>query len=360
LLATIPNSAALGHVQMVRLDLLDRLNRLPIADDAKTLAESAVTIFRSRVEDIPYDLWNAERWAAVVEMHIGNHTTAVRMLRELHGRQRVVLDTADASLRATTLALGRSVLAAGEPGEAVRLLDELVAGQNADDADVIEARHWRAVCWIALGREADAALEMQEVVHRRSQLLAADDDLLLASRQALGSALARSGQLERAMTEFDLVVREREQIDVLDAFALLDARASRAGCLTFLGRTDEAIAELDDVIDRVSARRGSETILAKALSSRALCLFAAGRWLDAIDDLDVLIDSLAAGPADAVVLLYARHQRAVCSQHLGYAHAALRDLNEIAKQSEGWPPNNPFVDAVVLQRSQLVSGTIGS
>jgi tetratricopeptide (TPR) repeat protein len=363
--ATVPNSAALGHVQLARLDLLDRLNRLPVADDAKALAQSAVAIFRSRAEDIPYDRWTAERWAAVVEMHTGNRTTAVTALRALHDQQRTVVESDDSSFQATTLALGRALLVADEPGEALLLLDELVLALQADsvnEADALEARHWRAACWIALGREADAAHEMQDVVERRAHTLAADDDRLLSSRQVLGSALARSGNLELAMTEFDRVIREREQTDVVEAAARLDAQASRAGCLTFLGRTDEAIAELDEVIEMVAARPtpGAGAILAKALSSRAMCLLAAGRWLDAIDDLDVQIDTLSTGPADALALLYARHQRAVGSQALGYAHAALRDLNEIAKQTDGWPPNDPFVDAVALQRSQLFSASSSS
>jgi hypothetical protein len=101
-------------------------------------------------------------------------------------------------------------------------------------AGSVLARHWGAACLIALGHEAAAAREMRDVVEMRSQTLAADDDRLLASRQVFGSALARSGKLDLAMTEFNSVIRERKQIDVLDAPNLLDARASRAGCLTFL------------------------------------------------------------------------------------------------------------------------------
>jgi tetratricopeptide (TPR) repeat protein len=363
---TVPHSAALAHVQMARLELLDRLNRLSGADDSKALAASALSIFQAHNDDIPQHGWTAERWMAMVEMHTGNTTAAVNSLRELHARQRAVVDHSDPSLRATTLALGRALLAAGEPCEALPFFDELVLllpQELTNNPELLEARHWRASCWIALGGEADAAPEMGEVVRLREIELAVDDDRLLASRHLLGSALARTGQLELAIAEFDRVINERRNIDVLNAPALLDARASRASCLTLLGRTDEAVAELDEIVDAVSTLsiHGTRPILAKALTSRAVCLLGVGRWLEAIDDLDVLIDTLVStGPSDALALLYARHQRAVCSHSLGYAHAALRDLNEIVTQTEGWPPSNPFVDAVALLREQLFAASPSS
>ena len=203
-----------------------------------------------------------------------------------------------------------------------------------------------------MGDPVNAANELRELIEAIASG-PADAELLVASRQALGSALARSGEFDEALRVLDEVIQVRLTLDMPDAPRVLRARYSRASCLTFLHRHEEAIEELTEVIADASNSPTTGDTTRRAMNDRALCLLMTGQIPAALADLDVVVALAAAvGPPYDPSLLRARHQRAICLEIVGRSEDAMSELDLIIAGAGPWS-TDPVVDASIERRRAL-------
>ena len=279
----------------------------------------------------------------------------ISLLQGLVAEQVVESGAAHDTLGASHLWLGRALLEAGRADEAHPHLDTGLA-LISDDVSRIEgrlvARHWHGACLIQLGLLDAARAELTALMSDLSSG-SPEDELLVATRQLLGSALARSGHYQQALDEFDAVVDLRLLLDLPDAPRVLRARYSRASCLLFLDMRHHALPELNAVINDAGDGAHVADVVRRARNDRAVCLLADGRVDAALDDLDVVVAELAplSEPGDAT-LVYARQQRGVCLAALGRSDEARAEFDTILAATTFWAPD-PLIDSVREQRAAL-------
>ena len=354
--AVMPNSEALGLMLLQRLETLELVDRLDTAPDAGSVAGEAVALFSQIAENVPYGQWRARRlqaWHAVVA---GDAVVGIGNLRGVLADQQAALTPLDRAIGETMLSLGRAHLANGDFDEALRYLDSAInvlsASTESTENRAEWARHWHAVCKLNMGQPLDAAHELGNLIEALANR-PPNDELLVASRQALGSALARSGEFDAALRVLDDVVTVRLTLDMPDAPRVLRARYSRASCLTFLNRHEEAIVELNAVIADATNSPAAGDTTRRAMNDRALCLLMTGQIPEALADLDVVVALAAAiGPPDDPSLLRARHQRAVCLEMMDRGADALTELDLVIAGAGPWS-TDPVVAAAIERRRAL-------
>ncbi len=365
----VPDSISLGHFLVGRLALLEKLDRLGIADDSRYVADEACTAFaRFRFEQ-PVDHWNARAWCGWVHHRRGDTDGALRELDALAAEQaRLVGLTAPERLR-TLARKGRCLVDAKRFAEAHDLLhevrDELAANPTADQALLAEVRHWHAETIAAAGDFVSAGYEMSGVVAWRAANLPPDDEDLLSSRHRYAFSTLRTGAASLAAAEMREVVTHREQLDLPDSPRLLAARLSFGAYLMQLGRPEEGIGELQEVVHhRSEALAASDPLVVDARAELGSCLLVLGRFDDAFGELDEVVRQReAAGCTDEFPYLVIRQQRAVCLRSLGRFDEADRELDAVAVAvaSSELPADHPFAQHVQSLRvpvaAEAIAGT---
>ena len=280
------------------------------------------------------------------------HRQVVKDIQQILTEQEAT-EAAAPELGRTLLWVGRALLEAGQPGEAHPYIDAALA-RLTDLTDrsegLLSAQHWHAACLLALGNHDGAKAELTELITKLSTG-SPEDELLVASRQLLGSVLARSGKYDAAINEFDSVVDTRLLLDWPDAPRVLRARYSRAACLLFLELPHHALTELNSVIADATDGTHVGDVIRKARNDRAVCFLMSGNHQGALDDLDYVIrDAVTTLGPDDLALLHARQQRAVSLMGLERRGEALAELDAILAATTFWGPN-PFRETVQTQRA---------
>ena len=360
----VPDSVALGEFLVGRMALLERLDRLGLADDSLYVADEACAAFaRFRFEQ-PTLHWTARAWRGWVLHRRGDTDGALRELDLLAAEQArlVGLTAAD---RLHTLALkGRCLVDAKRLAEGHDLLhevrDELAANPGADAALLAEVRHWHAETFAAAGDYVSAADELSGVVAWRAANLAPDDEDLLTSRHRYAFSTLRTGAASIAAAQMREVVEHRAQLDLPDSLRLLAARLSFGAYLMQLGRPEEGIGELQEVVHhRSEALAPSDPLVVDARTELGSCLMVLGRIDDSFVELDEVVRQReAAGRTDDFAYLVIRQQRAICLRAFGRFDEADRELDAVMAASGALPADHPFVQHLRLLRTPVTASSL--
>ncbi len=354
----MPDSLALAHLLVARLELLERYERLETADDAMAIAEEAVRIFATTRQSPPTDWWTARRSAAWTRLRRGDANAAVTEMETLLADQRATLAEDDPVLIDTRVWYGRCLLAAGRAVDAHAVLHEVRRARERTHLDehpeLLAARQWHAASKVGAGDPAAAIIELEDVARLRADAVSVDDEDHLAGQHLLGSALAASGRWGDALGVLDHVLARRSRLDLPDAPRVLAARFSRAMCLTFLQRSTEAISELDQVIALADGTSDPDGIGVNGRNARGVSRLMAGEWAASLLDLDDVVNHHAGRTVpDDEVLLCARQQRAECLRWLGRDAEAALELDRALQATAAWPIDHPLVRTFSEQRAAL-------
>ena len=354
----VPDSLALAHLLVARLDLLERYGRLETADDAMAIADEAVRIFATTRQSPPTDWWTARRSEAWTRLRRGHADAAVVAMETLLADQRATLAEDDPVLVDTRVWYGRCLLAAGRAVDAHAVLHDVRRARERTHVDehpeLLAARQWHAASKVGAGDPAAAIVELQDVARLRAGAVSIDDEDHLAAQHLLGSALAASGRWDEALGVLDHVLARRSRLDLPDAPRVLAARFSRATCLTFLQRSTDAVTELDEVIALADSTSDPGGIAVNARNARGVSRLMAGEWAASLLDLDDVVNHHAGRTVpDDEVLLCARQQRAECLRWLGRHVEAALELDRALQATAAWPSNHPLVRTFHEQRATL-------
>jgi tetratricopeptide (TPR) repeat protein len=358
--AMVPDSRALAHALLARIELLEQLDRIAVADDVPGVVDEACAIFERGQGRATEHAWRARRWRAWCQHRRGDTATALAGFDAVLAEQRACsgYDAAHVLVtrrwRAQVLSeIGRAADALGE------CADVRARWQGAHTVDAYEAfllDQLEAACLLHLGRVDDAIRMLDDLVARRITATPPVDELLLHTLHTRARALARAGRLEDAIADLDVVIAERGLIDVPEAPRILIARYERAGCLRQLGRVEDAVVEFDAMVDLDGdVLDDAKLLLTDARGERGLALLLLARFRDALDDLDHVIEqrSLAHG-AGALDVLSVRQQRAACLAALRRVDEARAELDAIDRAIAGQlPDDDPLVASVRDLRAQL-------
>jgi tetratricopeptide (TPR) repeat protein len=188
---------------------------------------------------------------------------------------------------ATRADLGQALLAAGRPGDAVAALEDVARahdrGQRADDLDSLRARCSLADAYRAAGRIKDAIALYERVLASRERLQAPGQPDTMTIRASLAHCYCEAGRLKAALPQYRRSLSDRERVLGAAHPDTTAARASLASAYHSARRLREAIPLYERVLEdrgRLQGANHPETIAARG--NLASAYHSAGRLAAAI------------------------------------------------------------------------------
>src|SRR5215469_8247983 len=237
----------------------------------------------------------------------GKAADAVAWCRQMAAERTAALGPEHPLTITAQVLVGRTMVAAGQPTDAITLLAEVVKCSErsaADHASTAEARAGLAAAFGAAGRFGDAIHHYKRVLTDRERQLGPTHIDTLNVRGYLASTLYAAGKIREAIPLFEKALAARESIQGPDHPDTLTARASLAAAYHSARRLAAALSLYESAIagyDRVLGPYHRNTLTARA--NLATAYYAAHRNNDAISLLErTLADCERALPPDHPLL----------------------------------------------------------
>jgi len=183
--------------------------------------------------------------------------------------------------------LGRALLAAGHPDEAIELCEQVLGGyagtHGPGHPGAIATRADLGRALLAAGRPGDAVAAFEDVALARDRGQGPDDLEALRDRCGLADAYRAAGRIKDAIRLYERVLASRERLQAHGHPDTMTIRASLAHCYLKAGRLKDALPQYRRTLtdrERVLGPAHPETIAARA--SLASAYHSARRLKDAI------------------------------------------------------------------------------
>ena len=258
---------------------LEEQRQRVLADQARGRAETEATTARAAM-DLLLDLFQSPD--PRVSGHDVSVVAALRSADALLAERLVDAPEAEAELR---LALGRLHMNLSLFEEALGHLDLAVSkgshgGLEADDLE--NARQWRGVVLLELGRADEAEAQLSADLARRTERFGSDHPRTAGAQSALARVfIERSRFAEAEQLLVHAIATDIDHLGVDDLSTLVDI-SSLGSLYQTQGRLTEAGALLEEAVRRSQARHANDPRFLGALSNLAMNRAALGRPREAL------------------------------------------------------------------------------
>jgi tetratricopeptide (TPR) repeat protein len=156
-----------------------------------------------------------------------------------------VLVPGDPGITQARAGLGRALVRAGQPGDAVTVLAEAVGeyerSRGAGHGDTLASLDDLGAAYLAMGKVTDAVKILNRNVSDRERLSGARDPATMATREQLAVALLADGDVKGAIAQAKRVLTDREAVLGKTHVDTIAARATLATSFQAAGRMPAAL-----------------------------------------------------------------------------------------------------------------------